>query len=257
MKSFNPGNQKWIAIAVAIAGASSAQALTLSTTKYWSVADSVSSSANYTSSVSDTFDDISQIYFDQFDTSLGTLNSVSISYTAPRVYTSASANFRDDDWANETAGYQSVWGSVSGSISGLGGYTMYKSYGTRSDSCAGSVSLTSGSSCSTSIGGAYSYGSNVYYNNITTASVLSLFTGSGLIIGNFDLGGTLYTNETDGDDGYVNSRYGSASANGYMTISYDYTAPPSPVPVPAAAWLFGSAMVGLATIGRRRATMSA
>ena len=45
----------------------------------------------------------------------------------------------------------------------------------------------------------------------------------------------------------------SAGLGGEQTDTYiQYNVTPSAVPVPAAAWLFGSALVGLAGIGRRR-----
>lgn len=253
MKSFNLGNKKWIALAVAIAGINSAQALTLSVTKSWGLSDYISSTANVTSPVTDYFDAASQVTFDQFDTSLGTLNSVSISYTPVSIRTDGYANFRDDDWANETAGTQSIYGSVYGSIAGLG-YSLSRTSSNRTLNCAGSVSLTSGSSCGVNFSTYTQSLAGQNYSNLTSASVLNAFTGSGVVAAVFDLGGRLYTNETDGDDGYITSRYGYAYAFGNMTISYDYTAP-APVPVPAAAWLFGSAIVGLATVGRRRAVL--
>lgn len=257
MKSNYLGKLTLIAAATAIGAISSAQAATLTTTKYWSLSDSYSSGTNVTSGVYDYFDDVDQLLFDQFDTSLGTLDSVSISYTSSKVGTYASAGFRDDDWANETAGLQRVYASFSSSISGLGGLGTSGVRSTRTDTCAGSVSLTSGSSCSTYLGTSYASSPSTYYNNLTSSSVLDAFTGSGVIVALFDLYGWIYTNETDGDDGYINTRSGSAAANGYMTVTYNYTVPPAPVPVPAAAWLFGSALFGLATVGRKRALISA
>lgn len=233
-------------IAMAIAAASSANALTVSTTKTWAMSDSYSSSANTTSAVSDYFSGSTQLLFDQFDASLGTLNSVTVTYNGLRIYTRAEADFRDDDWANETAGYQSIYGGMGGSISGAG-FSFSRSSSTRTDTCADGWYATSGAACGTDIYGSYYYPAGTS-STTSSASLLTAFTGNGVMVANFNLGGRLYTNETDGDDGYITYRYGYVYGDGSMTIAYDYT----PVPVPAAAWLFGSALFGLATVGRKR-----
>jgi hypothetical protein len=45
----------------------------------------------------------------------------------------------------------------------------------------------------------------------------------------------------------------SLSASGVLTVSSGTTTPPPPVPLPAAVWLFGSGLLGLLGVGRRRA----
>jgi hypothetical protein len=47
----------------------------------------------------------------------------------------------------------------------------------------------------------------------------------------------------------------TAMVSGDMTITYNYLKtlePPAPVPLPAAAWLFGSALIGAGLLGRKR-----
>jgi hypothetical protein len=59
---------------------------------------------------------------------------------------------------------------------------------------------------------------------------------------------------TGQDQSYVLGDNLTLSANGTLTIgSSGGTTPPPPVPLPAAVWLFGSGLLGLLGVGRRRA----
>ena len=74
--------------------------------------------------------------------------------------------------------------------------------------------------------------------------------GSPLICGNLGGATTFYDNTTwDGATGTV---VGSTTSNGITALS-TYNIAVAEVPVPAAAWLFGSALLGLTGIARRRA----
>jgi hypothetical protein len=68
---------------------------------------------------------------------------------------------------------------------------------------------------------------------------------------------TLYGLTDNGTNGelqsYVLGKNLTLSANGTLTISSGTTTPP--VPLPAAVWLFGSGLLGLIGVGRRRAAV--
>ena len=72
-------------------------------------------------------------------------------------------------------------------------------------------------------------------------------------LGNVDIivnqSANLLTDETDGDNGYVNTRNGQVSTHGNVSVTYSFT--PVVVPVPTAVWLFGSTL-GLMGVMRRK-----
>ncbi|WP_200821237.1 VPLPA-CTERM sorting domain-containing protein [Oceanicoccus sp. KOV_DT_Chl] len=59
-----------------------------------------------------------------------------------------------------------------------------------------------------------------------------------------------YTYSFDGSVGTITNDINGGFSGGGNTLTYSFET--SEVPVPAAAWLFGSALVGLAGIGRKR-----
>ena len=87
-------------------------------------------------------------------------------------------------------------------------------------------------------GGALMYFSNGIFDGISYVAAVDPtipeFLSNGLVGGPFDVSGTDYT-------GYVD---GTWQVDSYSDVSA--------VPVPAAIWLFGSGLIGLAGIGRRK-----
>ena len=87
-------------------------------------------------------------------------------------------------------------------------------------------------------GGALMYFSNGIFDGISYVAAIDPtipeFLSNGLVGGPFDVSGTDYT-------GYVD---GTWQVGSYSAVSA--------VPVPAAIWLFGSGLIGLAGIGRRK-----
>ena len=86
-----------------------------------------------------------------------------------------------------------------------------------------------------------------------------------LLAGNYVLGlsvGVLNSGTASigsGDSGYGSSLIQSAGSTNYfrnehLAFSFEGTQAPSTVPVPAAAWLFGSALLGFFGFSRRKAT---
>jgi hypothetical protein len=88
-----------------------------------------------------------------------------------------------------------------------------------------------------------------YFFATCTANPVGTTSSYGTGIPNFDISAI----DTAGPITFTTS--GTAGA-GQVALNASYsiavTGGPSPVPVPAAAWLFGSALVGLAGIGRKR-----
>lgn len=232
-------------IATTLCYATAAQALSVSFSDSFSIARSVNSSANTTGSFTDNLNGTDYISLSRFDASLGTLDYFTLSFSDMEQYSTANANFKDDDWLNETAGYQRLQ-NLSLTTNVLG-YTYYDDRTNRISTCSDTGGVTSGASCNTSLSGSTSYFHN-QSTNVYNPGALATVTGPGSFTSTVYQYGGLYTTETDGDDGYVNSRYGYISSSGTVEITYHYSAY---VPVPAAAWLFGSSLLALVGVRRR------
>jgi len=218
---------------------------TISFTDSFNLSDSVNSGANTTGSFTDSLNRTQGISLSRFDPNLGVLNSYTVEFYGVQQYSIGNANFRDDDWANETKGLQRIQ-SMQVSIN-MAGANYSRTRSTRSSTCSDTGPLTGGASCSTSISGStisFSGQQTSIFSPVSLANV----TGLGTINSTVFQYGSMYTTETDGDDGYVNSRYGLLRTTGNVRITYEYTA----VPVPAAAWLFGTALVGMVTLAKRK-----
>ncbi len=115
-------------------------------------------------------------------------------------------------------------------VMGASGSGVASDYSETSSSCTGTGSIASNTVCGTA--------SQVDpdWEGLTLSFVFSgdLSSFSGSIVGTSQSGTSLAANTTDFN---------------YTIAGTELT----PVPVPAAAWLFGSALLGLAGVGRRRA----
>ena len=98
-------------------------------------------------------------------------------------------------------------------------------------------------------------------SSFTNSSILSLFTGQGFLQA---ILGASATSVSSGSGNMIS--YFSTMAGGLARVTYNYTpaagigSTSGSTPVPAAIWLFGSAMVGLVGAGKRKksaATLSA
>jgi hypothetical protein len=95
-----------------------------------------------------------------------------------------------------------------------------------------------------------------YLSNLTYGATITAFDGSGVILDSIALPGML-TNEF-GTLGSFNFTNTTAIAKLHLisdrsnVVSYLDNLSFNPVPVPAAAWLFGSGLIGLVGVSRRR-----
>jgi hypothetical protein len=142
---------------------------------------------------------------------------------------------------------QMQWGALQTSVTGFNGDMQYVTTGYT----AGGIAIKQGQSGLNTqdvwgvgngdIGGSTDlYGQGPSQADIALGQTVSLYaiTGNGGSGQNqsYDLGDNL-----------------TLSANGTLTIGGTTTPPPPPVPLPAAVWLFGSGLLGLLGVGRRRA----
>lgn len=215
----------------------SAQALTVTYSDNWSTSRSVNTGANSTASRTDSLTDTDTLAVSLFDPTLGILNSVRVILDNMSLTSSAGANFRDSDAFNETAGTQRL--SNMGISISFASVNVTRTRSNRSTSCSSGTGGFNGASCSTSLG-ASAFSLSSLNTLLTNPTILSTFTGIGTRQGTVRQSGSLFTDETDGDDGFINSRSGNVNASGRLSVTYDYSEHP-PVPLPAAFWLFASA----------------
>lgn len=229
---------------------SSAQALTISFTDNWSTSDSVSTGSNSTSPRTDSLNDTDTLSVSLFDSTIGILNSVRVIFENTSFRSSAGARFRDTDVGQRTAGTQRL--SNLGVSILFNGINYNRSRSTRSDTCSSGIGGINGATCTTSLSSSLSNFSS--QNTLfTDATTLSNFIGDGNVQSTVRQTGSLFTDETNGDDGFIDSRNASISATGRLRVIYDYTEHP-PVPLPAAFWLFASAITGMFYFKKTKST---
>lgn len=246
MISNKPIKAMLAAAVVTVSSSNFCQAAVMTTSSSFDIYDAASSGANV-GGATDSLYASDSINLARFDGSLGTLNFVTLRFYSVRQTSYGTANYRDDDWLNETAGLTRLQNMrvYSNNLFGIGSYNQ--SLSSRSATCSDTGGLRSGAACSAGLSSSTRSLSGWQLSS-SNASVLANLTGSGSISSSIYQDGQLYTNETDGDDGYVTYRSGDLRSYGYVSLSYDYT----PVPLPATAWLFTTSLITLAGIGRKR-----
>ena len=232
---------KLIVIWLSLGGLTAVQAATVSFTTSWSTSRSFGSGANVPFASDSLNDFVSNNGISKFDPALGILQGIDISLSGMRITSLASANFRDDTLFSTVAGLQQLQ-NMSLNIQ-MPGFILNRPIATRTARCSDTGTLFTSSSCTTNLGT-----STIGLPSTNTSLVpLSSYIGSGTVNIGINQNARLFTDETDGDNGYVNSRSGQVRASGTIRVTYDYTV----VPVPAAVWLFGSGLIGLIGLSRR------
>ncbi len=191
-----------------------------------------------TSSISSTATDWNNtLSFNQFNPSLGTLNSVTLGLSGS---------------STMTVTFNAIPGRY-GSITDPGVTVIFNVNTTNSlfSTPQISLSLTSTGSYTTSTQGGslvFNLGttSGPYSNTYTTSNVLAYFTGTGSAILDASTG-TYWNGSYISNMANENTNGTTAGLTGQIT--YNYT--PNPVPVPSAVLLLGPGLIGLALIRKR------
>lgn len=232
---------KLVVALLLFSGWTTAQAASISFTTGWNTSNGISSGAN----VDNRFDSLNAFSgrnISQFDPSLGILTGINIDFFNMSLSSRASANFRDDTLFSTVGGLQRLQ-DMSIAIT-MPGYSFSRFASARTSTCSDTSGLFSSSSCNTSLG----FNTNFLSNASASLGSLTTYIGLGSVNIGARQNARLFTNETDGDNGYVNSRSGLVRASGSIRVTYDYTV----VPVPAAIWLLGSGLIGFIGVARRK-----
>jgi len=239
------------AVAALTINVGAAQALQIVQNQSFFASDSLSSSTNVSVSSTVSLNNTSagNTSFNRFDSGLGTLDSVVIDIFNIRMVGSASTNFQDTDFGQETSGItrlQNLRIDFSSS-----GFTSSRGRSNLSDTCSDGLNL-GGASCTTSIAFNTLFGG---INFTVLGGSLGGYIGLGTWTMDVDQLGSVFNNETDGDDGFINSRNASLSSSGDIRVTYNYTAPPpppTPVSEPAMLAVFALGLAGLGYVRHRK-----
>ena len=179
---------------------------------------------------------------DRFDPSLGTLNSVDLSFQGE-------LSFRLDATSKASGAppfnlAASIQGDLMGSLDFTGGNNIDTASDTFSYSC---VAPSGGNTCTIAKNGVDGFSHSVN-TSFTSNADLNLFTG----IGKVPLEYTLSFDDTSRDDidtALARLGYISPGSRPTLTLTYNYT-PSTPVPLPAAFWLMAAGLLGLHRLNR-------
>jgi hypothetical protein len=180
--------------------------------------------------------------FAKFDTTLGTLNSVTITLndsfstvltvTNTSATTNASGYIRTEVQIAIGSGLGDWMNNSTDTTLPKFNYTLLPLASTTSGTLTGTDSST----------GVYTSGAD--------AAIIALFEAAGGGTYNLPVGTFTDTLQSNTGGNTNSGQVTSASITG--TVTYDYTPPPSGAPEPATMALLGSALVGLAVLGRKR-----
>lgn len=202
--------------------------------------------------VSGSFDNSQSFSFNFFDPALGDLNSVDILIDGVASL-SVFAGMLDETLELPETIFD-TFGVVTASDLGIGfgfpGFApadTFLSFPDQSDSCFDERVFTQGRAlCIAAIIESLPFSASLSSSDL---SVLPNFIGTGTGSVEFEQSGFWTAVVTDGR--FSASNFTSFDTSGSFEVVYTYS-PVSPVPIPAAFWLFGTALVGFIGISRRR-----
>ncbi|MCX2981401.1 VPLPA-CTERM sorting domain-containing protein [Halieaceae bacterium IMCC14734] len=205
------------------------QALTLAVSLGFAAASAQAATVSYTGSTGISDVSASSLDLEQFDASLGTLTGIAI------------------DWDMGFSGaFFAIRFSQDGTASGENSFIASTAITTAAPAGAAGPALNASAGVAFDVNVPEDYQQN--YSGETSDSQsfgpLAAFVGNGLV--SYDFWGMASATST-----VSNGVFSGIDTHRYQVdaeITYTY----SPVPLPAAAWLFGSALLGLAGVARRR-----
>jgi len=236
-----------VAVLLTLSSWSTAQAASITFLTSWNTSQSAAGGNDY-AYITDIFDASTSSSISQFDSAMGTLQGITIDIYNVKLEFFATARFHNftDDFAT---GYQSLSGMSVGL--NMPDYSFTRFHPPSSETCSGE--LPAWYECSTTTG----FISTDLSDDSESLNLADFdaYVGTGNVDINIFQTGSLFTDETGGPDGYVDGRNSLLRTSGDISITYDYEV--AAVPIPAAAWLFGSALAGLFGIGKLRKRQAA
>ncbi len=216
----------------------------------FSTSKAISSGTNIQYSVTDDLSNESAYEINQFDATLGTLTQINITIRGELGF-SANAGYRDNNSFSDTGGEQ-ITQNLGWSFSDpfQSSFPTALSLPTRRNVCSDTSSFDD-ASCQTQIQLSTSDKDILFIQGYgVSENILETAVGTGTVSLLINQAGSLRTTEFEGEDGFVDYRSASYRSDGTVVVEYLYDV--AAVPVPAAAWLFGSALIGLAGIKRKK-----
>ena len=201
------------------------------------------SSRSYTSTITSQKTDWSNnVGLQQFNPSLGTLNSIQINLSSGMTTSITVVNSS----TNSSSGTAKTELQISLDTSSIGNYNLFGSSNPVLDYYSPTFSYSLAGGGSTSSGNLTQTGSRISSGTLTDSTLLNDFTGSGLVT----LVATTRTSTDLSNTGGNTTESESTTAGLVSTVTYNYTA--APVPEPSAFAVFAAGMVGLGLVWRFR-----
>lgn len=196
----------------------SAEASLISFSTDWRLSARVDSFSN-TDNRTDLLTSSSLQSINKFDSNLGTLTGINIKLIRD-FQGGFTAKFKDDDLFSRTAGLQELTNVETGILGLVSMGPLLISHDDISHTCA--QDSIGSSECNTR--GNFNLDFATVTGNIHS-DFFGKYIGTDSLNFLTHIEGNLWTDETDGDDGYVDARTGGVGSRGFLTITYTFDEP--------------------------------